>query len=434
MKKKTPIFKFKPFSKKQRQVMNWWMKGSPVESRNGIIADGAIRSGKTVAMSLGFVFWAMETFDAQNFIMAGKTISSFKRNVLQNLKLMLTSRGYHWVYHLSGDTPNMLEVTRKGKTNYFHIFGGKDEASQDLVQGITAAGAFFDEVALMPESFVNQATGRCSMAGSKFWFNCNPAGPAHWFKTNWIDKKKEKGLIYLHFTMEDNLSLDEAIKARYRSMYVGVFFKRYIKGLWAVAEGLIYTMCTDKNYYTDEERPISLKSTAQKYIAVDYGTTNPCVFLEIWDDGETIWIDREYRWDSRSEEARRTGNPQKTDAQYADDMTEFMGTAPEEQCTIVVDPSAASFIAELRNRGFYVKPADNEVLDGIRAVATLLALRELMINKSCRGLRSEMRSYAWDEKAAERGEEKPVKQMDHGADALRYFVKTILPSWRIGIT
>lgn len=433
MKKKTPIFKFKPFSKKQRQVMNWWMKDSPVKDCNGIIADGAIRSGKTVAMSLGFVFWAMETFNGQNFIMAGKTISSFKRNVLQNLKLMLTSRGYHWIHHLSGDTPNMLEVTRKGKTNYFYIFGGKDEASQDLVQGITAAGAFFDEVALMPESFVNQATGRCSVAGSKFWFNCNPAGPTHWFKANWIDKKKEKGLIYLHFTMEDNLSLDEAIKARYRSMYVGVFFLRYIRGLWAVAEGLIYTMCTKANYYTDTERPVALKSIAQKYIAVDYGTTNPCVFLEIWDDGETVWVDREYRWDSRSEEARRTGNPQKTDAQYADDMAEFMGTAPEDQCTIVVDPSAASFITELRNRGFYVKPADNEVLDGIRAVATLFALGNLMINKSCVGLRSEMQSYAWDDKAVARGEEKPVKQMDHGADALRYFVQTILPSWRIGV-
>lgn len=433
MKKKTSIFKFKPFSKKQRQVMNWWMKGSPVKDCNGIIADGAIRSGKTVAMSLGFVFWAMETFDGQNFIMAGKTISSFKRNVLQNLKLMLTSRGYHWIHHLSGDTPNMLEVTRKGKTNYFYIFGGKDEASQDLVQGITVAGAFFDEVALMPESFVNQATGRCSVAGSKFWFNCNPAGPTHWFKANWIDKKKEKGLIYLHFIMEDNLSLDEAIKARYRSMYVGVFFLRYIRGLWAVAEGLIYTMCTKANYYTDAECPVALKSIAQKYIAVDYGTTNPCAFLEIWDDGETVWVDREYRWDSRSEEARRTGNPQKTDAQYADDMAEFMGTAPEDQCTIVVDPSAASFITELRNRGFYVKPADNEVLDGIRAVATLFALGNLMINKSCVGLRSEMQSYAWDDKAVARGEEKPVKQMDHGADALRYFVKTILPSWRIGI-
>lgn len=431
--KKAAVFKFKPFSKKQRQVLNWWMPDSPVKDYEGIIADGAIRSGKTVSMSLSFVFWAMDTFDGQNFIMAGKTISSFQRNVLTNLKMMLRSRGYRLIHHLSGETPNMLEVTRKGRTNYFYIFGGKDEGSQELVQGITAAGAFFDEVALMPESFVNQATGRCSVDGSKFWFNCNPAGPTHWFKTNWIDKRKEKKIVYLHFTMEDNLSLSEKIMARYRSMYAGVFFQRYILGLWRAAEGLIYTMCTEENYYSDAERPIALKSIAQKYITVDYGTTNPCVFLEVWDDGETVWVEREYRWDSRSEEARRSGSPQKTDAQYADDMAVFMGTDPEDQCMIVADPSAASFITELRNRGFYVEPADNEVLDGIRVVASLLAQRNLMINKSCKGLRSEMQSYVWDEKAAERGEENPVKQLDHGPDALRYYVKTILPSWRVGI-
>ncbi len=427
--KKQPVFKFKPFSKKQRKVMHWWTDDSPVKEYNGIIADGAIRSGKTVAMSLGFVFWAMETFDEQNFIMAGKTIGSFKRNVLTNLKLMLTSRGYRWKHHLS---ENMLEVTRKGHTNYFYMFGGRDESSQDLVQGITAAGAFFDEAALMPESFVNQATGRCSVEGSKLWFNCNPAGPVHWFKTGWIDKCREKGLLYLHFTMEDNLSLSEKIKARYRSMYAGVFFQRYILGLWRAAEGLIYTMCTEKNYYTDAERPIALKSIAQKYITVDYGTTNPCVFLEVWDDGETVWIDREYRWDSRSEEARRSVNPQKTDAQYADDMAEFMGAEPEEQCMIIVDPSAASFILELRNRGFYVKEANNEVLDGIRKVSTLLAMNRLKINRKCKGLRAEMQSYVWDEKAAQRGEEKPVKQLDHEVDAARYFVSTALPQWRTG--
>lgn len=433
MKKRRPVFNFKPFSKKQRQVMNWWMSNSPVKGYEGIIADGAIRSGKTVAMSLGFVFWAMETFDGQNFIMAGKTISSFQRNVLTNLKTMLRSRGYRCFHHLSGETPSMLEVTKGGKTNYFYIFGGKDEGSQELVQGITAAGAFFDEVALMPESFVNQATGRCSVDGSKFWFNCNPAGPMHWFKTGWIDKQKEKRLLYLHFTMEDNLSLSEKIKTRYRSMYVGVFFKRYIKGLWAVAEGLIYTMCTDANYYTDAERPPALKSTAVRSIAVDYGTTNPCVFLDIWDDGQTIWVDREYRWDSRSDEARRSECPNKTDSQYGDDMTVFMGNDPRYICDIVVDPSALSFITELRNRGFVVKAADNEVLDGIRIVATLLAQRNIMINESCTGLKSEMQSYAWDEKAAERGEEKPVKQLDHGPDALRYYCKTKLPSWRTGI-
>lgn len=433
MKKKRPIFKFQKFSKKQRQIFTWWLPNSPVREAGGIIADGAIRSGKTVSMSLSYTMWSMANYDGQNFIMAGKTISSFKRNVLQNLKLMLTSRGYHLIYHISGDFPNMLEVSRNGRTNYFYIFGGKDEGSQDLVQGITAAGAFFDEVALMPESFVNQATARCSVEGATWWFNCNPAGPMHWFKLEWIDKRIKKRLLYLHFTMDDNLSLSEKVKEKYRAMYAGVFYLRYIKGLWAVAEGLIYTMLTDDNLYTDQERPVALKNTAMKAITVDYGTTNPCVFLEVWDDGQTIWIDQEYRWDSRSEEARRSANPQRTDAQYADDMTEFMGMEPQDQCMVVVDPSAASFITELRSRGLYVKPANNEVADGIRVVGSLLAKRNIRINKdNCKGLISEMQSYVWDDKAAERGEEKPVKQKDHGPDALRYYCYTVLPKWRIG--
>lgn len=433
MKKKRPIFKFQKFSKKQRQIFTWWLPNSPVREAGGIIADGAIRSGKTVSMSLSYTMWSMANYDGQNFIMAGKTISSFKRNVLQNLKLMLTSRGYHWIYHISGDFPNMLEVSRNGRTNYFYIFGGKDEGSQDLVQGITAAGAFFDEVALMPESFVNQATARCSVEGATWWFNCNPAGPMHWFKLEWIDKRIKKRLLYLHFTMDDNLSLSEKVKEKYRAMYASVFYLRYIKGLWAVAEGLIYTMLTDDNLYTDQERPVALKNTAMKAITVDYGTTNPCVFLEVWDDGQTIWIDQEYRWDSRSEEARRSANPQRTDAQYADDMTEFMGMEPQDQCMVVVDPSAASFITELRSRGLYVKPANNEVADGIRVVGSLLAKRNIRINKdNCKGLISEMQSYVWDDKAAERGEEKPVKQKDHGPDALRYYCYTVLPKWRIG--
>lgn len=425
---KVQIFKFQPFSRKQKQILTWWVPDSPVKDYDGIIADGAIRSGKTVCMSLSFVMWAMSTFAGQNFAMCGKTIGSFRRNVLFWLKLMLKSRCYRVVDHRAD---NMVEISRGQVTNYFYIFGGKDERSQDLIQGITLAGLFCDEVALMPESFANQATGRLSVEGSKMWFNCNPAGPVHWFKVNWIDKRRDKKLLYLHFTMDDNLSLSEKTKARYRSMYVGVFYLRYIKGLWKAAEGLIYTMFTDDNLYTDDQRPVALKSTAVRSIAVDYGTTNPCVFLDIWDDGQTLWVDREYRWDSRSEEARRSPNPQRTDSQYADDMAEFMGNRPEEQCEIIVDPSAASFIAELQGRGYYVKPADNEVIDGIRIVSTLLAKRNIRINRKCRGLTGEMQSYVWDDKAAERGEEKPVKQQDHGPDALRYYCKTKLPKWRI---
>lgn len=237
------VFRFKPFSRKQRKVLNWWCRSSPVRDYNGIIADGAIRSGKSVAMSLSFVIWAMSEFEACNFAMCGKTIGSFRRNVLFWLKLMLRSRGYS----VSEQRTENLVIVRRGSTeNYFYVFGGKDERSQDLIQGITLAGVFFDEVALMPESFVNQATGRCSVDGSKFWFNCNPGSPAHWFKTGWIDKRADKRLLYLHFTMDDNLSLSEAVKGRYRGMYTGVFFKRYILGEWKSADGVIYRQFADE--------------------------------------------------------------------------------------------------------------------------------------------------------------------------------------------
>ena len=163
MKNRKVHFQFQPFSKKQRMVLNWWCSSSPVRDMDGIIADGAIRSGKTIAMSLSFVMWAMDNFDGQNFGLCGKTIGSFRRNVLFWLKAMCGSRGYD-VEDKRAD--NLLEISRKGVTNYFYIFGGKDERSQDLIQGITLAGVFFDEVALMPQSFVNQATGRCSVSGS----------------------------------------------------------------------------------------------------------------------------------------------------------------------------------------------------------------------------------------------------------------------------
>lgn len=408
-------------------LFNWWRDDSPVKGKQGIIADGAIRSGKTVAMAVSFVIWGMTNFDRQNFIMAGKTVKSFQRNVLKPLQAILPGRGYSCRYL---QTDGLLRVSKGLKTNDFYVFGGKDEASQDLVQGLTAAGAYFDEVALMPESFVNQATGRLSVDGSKMWFNCNPEAPLHWFKRNWIDRADEKGLLCLHFTMDDNFSLSEDIKARYRAMYSGVFYLRYVKGLWAVAEGLIYSMFSDANIYNDDTRPVAMLNTSVRYIACDYGTTNPCVFLDVRDDGQDIWIENEWRWDSKSEEARRLPVPNKTDAEYADAMREFMTDDPQEQCMIVVDPTAKSFITELRQRGFYVREGNNDVLDGIRETATLFTLNHLHIHERCTGLIRELRSYVWDAKAEERGEEKPVKMQDHAPDALRYYVRTVLPDWR----
>lgn len=264
---KRAAFKFRPFSPKQKQVLTWWLPESGVADMDGIIADGAIRSGKTVSMALSFVLWAMTSFQGENFAMCGKTIGSFRRNVLTVLKQMLRSRGYRFLDHRAD---NMLEVIHGGKANYFYIFGGKDERSQDLIQGITLAGILFDEVALMPESFVNQATGRCSVSGSKFWFNCNPSGPSHWFKTGWVEKREEKRLLYLHFTMDDNRSLAEHEKERYRGMYSGVFFKRYILGLWVAAEGVVYDLFANEPERFLVEAPPVLQYGV---IGVDFGGT-----------------------------------------------------------------------------------------------------------------------------------------------------------------
>ena len=438
---KGQTFHFSPFSRKQKQVLTWWCKDSPVHDKDGIIADGAIRSGKTVSMSLSFAMWAMSTFNGQNFAMCGKTIGSFRINVLFWLKLMLKSRGYSVIDRRADN----LIIIRKGDTeNYFYIFGGKDERSQDLIQGITLAGVFFDEVALMPESFVNQATGRCSVEGSKFWFNCNPDGPYHWFKVNWIDKStgylgkerveqirkkaaeegKDPGLkeiLYLHFTMDDNLSLSEEIKARYRSMYIGVFFKRYILGLWAAAEGVIYDMFDPEKHVKNIKEFFQILVNGNRYVSCDYGTQNATVFL-LWNkgiDGKWYCI-REYYYSGRDK------GKQKTDAEYADDLKKWLdGTRIK---AMIVDPSAASFIAELRKRGYKVIKANNDVLDGIRLVGMLLNLEMLIFSSSCTETIKEFASYIWDEKAAEHGEDKPVKQHDHGCDAVRYFVSTVLSS------
>lgn len=407
-------FHFHPFSDKQKKVLCWWTEASPVRGCNGIVCDGAIRSGKTLVMSLSFVLWAMTGYREQNFAMCGKTIGSFRRNVLGTLKLMLKSRGYRVE---DKRAENRLVISKGGAANYFYIFGGKDESAQDLIQGITLAGVLFDEVALMPESFVNQATARCSVAGSKYWFNCNPDGPFHYFKTDWIDRQADKGLYLLHFTMDDNLSLTEEIKARYRSQYSGVFYDRYIKGEWKLAEGIVYDMFDEKKHLLHTP----FQTAGSRYVSIDYGTQNPTVFLLWGKRADGAWCcTKEYYYSGREKQV------QKTDAQFADDLLAFIGT--EKTKAVIVDPSAASFIAELRSRGLPVMAARNDVLDGIRLVGKLLKQEKLLFAPVCQNTRKEFHTYAWDEKAAQRGEDKPLKVSDHCMDAVRYFCNTVIHS------
>ena len=416
------MVKFTAFSKKQLFILSWWNKNSKYKDYQGIIADGSIRSGKTLSMVLSFIFWAMQSYSGQQFGMSGKSVGSFNRNITFWLVGTLKQRGYK-VRHNIAD--HILEISIKNKetdkihTNYFYIFGGTDERSYQFIQGFTAAGWFFDEVALQPESFVNQATGRCSVDGAKIWFNCNPDKPLHWFKKEFIDQSEEKHLVHLHFIMEDNPSLSREVINRYKSMYSGVFYLRYILGQWALAEGIIYDMITEANYYTDELG--KKKWEGVRYISIDYGTINPTCVLNHYDCWDVSYLDDEYYYDSKER------GKQKTDEEIADDIEAFIAREPQPVERIIIDPSAASLKAVLRNRGWLVKDADNEVLAGIRITASAFQQKKLLINKNkCLKTIDELGSYIWDEKSKDRGVEKPVKENDHACDSLRYYVKTIM--------
>ena len=414
-------FKFKPFSIKQKKVLGWWMDSSPFKDMDGIIADGAIRAGKTVSMAFSYVMWAQETFNGANMGLCGKTIGSLRRNVVDPLITMLITEGYV-VYDKRNES--ILVVQSKGKdgeviTNYYYMFGGKDEGSQDLVQGITLGGCLFDEVALMPQSFVNQATGRCSMEGSKLWFNCNPQGPNHFFKKEWIDKAVEKRVVYLHFTMNDNLSLSEAMKERYKRRYSGIFKKRYIDGQWVVADGVIYDMYNPDVHLCKVTEPNRFWDSM--YVSCDYGTQNPTTFGLFGVKGKWVHQIRSYYYDGRK------AGRQKTDGQYAKDMVDFIGTERYWVKEIIVDPSAASFITELRQRKYELPTvirAKNDVLDGIRTVQNFLAYGNYTMDHSCTDDITEFGSYVWDEKASQLGIDQPVKDNDHCMDKVRYIIYT----------
>lgn len=258
-------FAFKPFSRKQRQLMYWWVDGSPYQDLDMVIADGAIRSGKTVAMICGFFIWSMASFRGENFILAGKTIGALKKNVIGPALQIIENWGLPYTYVRSGDEAR-LEVG----ANTYYLYDAHNERSQDRLQGLTAAGALADEAALFPQNFIEQMMGRCSVGGAKVWLNCNPESPAHYVKTELIDKAEEKRIYHLHFLMDDNLSLSPETRERYRRAFSGVFYRRFIRGEWAMTDGLVYPQFADapEQYIIDANPPIQYA-----VIGVDFGGT-----------------------------------------------------------------------------------------------------------------------------------------------------------------
>ncbi len=395
------------FSRQQRIVLNWWRPGSPNCKKEAIICDGAVRSGKTLCMGLSFFLWACSQFQNARFGVCGKTIASLRRNVLSELLPKLQAIGFSVT---EKRTENLVRVTYHGHTNDFYVFGGRDESSSSLIQGITFAGILLDEVALMPRSFVEQACARCSVTGSRLWFNCNPEGPHHWFYNEWILGAEQRNCLYLHFTMQDNPSLSPQIRQRYARLYSGVFYRRFVLGQWVAAEGRVYDFFDATN-----APPVPKGDFSQWYISCDYGTVNPASF-GLWGLQNGVWYRvKEFYFDSRREMR------QMTDAEYADALEALAGG--RRITAVIVDPSAASFIELLRRRGWNVKKADNDVLSGIRRTSDLLKSGKIVICDTCTDCLRESEQYVWDLKA---GKDAVKKEHDHAMDDMRYFAATVL--------
>ena len=407
--------KYAVFSPRSLLTMTWWQT-ERYKDKDAIICDGSIRSSKTVSMSIGFILWSCSCFNGKTFAICGKTIESLRRNVITQLPTLF--EGLCKITERKSE--NLMVVSLDGRVNKYYLFGGKDEGSAALIQGMTLAGVMFDEVALMPRSFVEQALARCSVERSKFWFNCNPDTPEHWFYREWIQKHKKKNALYLHFTMKDNKSLSEKVKKRYENMYSGVFYDRFIRGLWVVAEGLVYPRFSKADNVTED-----IPESGTYYISIDYGTLNP-FSAGLWcvSDGKAVRI-KEYYHSGRDTKRQLTDEEYHAALEKLIQYTDSEGILQEYEIDrVVIDPSAASFIACMRRHGkFRVKHAVNTVIDGIRNVTSMLNSKRLFIHSSCKDSIKEFKLYSWDDKAQE---DKVIKENDHAMDDIRYFVNTIL--------
>lgn len=409
-------------SDKQRKILAFGYS-----DYDALICSGAIRSGKSSLMTVAFIDWAMENFNGKLFAICGKTVGSAIQNVVSPyLAMTRTKKRYRVRFNRS---EKLLTITRGNVTNVFEIFGGRDERSQDLIQGRTLAGILLDEVALMPQSFVNQATARCSVDGSKMWFNCNPDSPRHWFYVEWILGAKAKNALVLEFQLRDNPSLSEKIIARYENMYHGVFYDRFILGKWVIADGLVYAYDSPDAYTCTHDEARGLRTVKRAdgkerteeeqgmwYVSIDYGITNPFAAILWRVTPERAYAVDLYYFDSRKEGRRRT------DEEHYQAVDKLVGDRQIE--SVIVDPSANSFKETIYRNGKYaVRNADNDVINGISVTDGMLEEGIIKIADTCEDLITEMSLYMWDSK---KDHDAVVKENDHACDAMRYFTYTIM--------
>lgn len=411
---------FKQFGKKAHA----FVKRHPSHDKKYTLLEGSVRSGKTWAVDAKLIAHLC-TYDAPGKrVICGATKQTVYKNLLLDIFQVVGKKNYAY-NRATGEL--MLFGTQ------WFVIGAKDEASYKQILGLTIGIAICDEWTEFPESFTMQLFMRLSHTSARLYATTNPGTPQHYlFKDVIHNENFAADLEVIHFTLDDNPNISAQAKRQIIASQKGVYYQRYILGLWVVAEGAIYKDSWDEKWlYNDSTRPPGLYGGggyANHIITIDYGTHNPCVFLEYFDDGDVAWLDREYYWDSVKE------MKQKTDSEYANDLESFISKSRvigRNNPKIVVDPTATSFKLELVQRGLWVVDADNEVLNGIHRVSEVEATGHRRVHEDCAQWRREKGLYSWDVKAAEGGEERPLKVNDHSQDADRYAVMDLFPEWRM---
>ena len=384
-----------PISDKQKKILAF-----PYSHYDALICDGAVRSGKTSIMMWAFVRWAMENFSGQRFGVCGRTVDSCTKNIIVPFTAMSLAKERYIIRWRRGD--KVMEVRRGAVTNYFEVFGGKDEASYTLIQGRTLAGVLLDEVVLMPRSFVEQALARCSVDGARLWFSCNPGSPHHWFYQEWIKRSRERNALYLHFEMTDNPGLSKRTLERYENMYAGIFYDRYVRGLWVAAEGIVY-----KDFANDTEKyligdPLEwAKQNGTSFsiisIGVDFGGTKSATKFQatgITKDFRVVALEEEY---IKNEEIDPNALNRRfaTFCQLITSKYGYSQTRADSAETVLI--RGLDHTAQKMHLGTQVKNAMKlQITDRIRLVVLLMKQGRFKVSRSCPHLIDALQTAIYD--------------------------------------
>lgn len=413
-------------SQKQAKILAF-----PYSKYDALICDGAVRSGKTSIMMWAFVRWAMENFSGQRFGVCGRTVDSCTKNIIVPFTAMSLAKESYIIRWRRGD--KVMEVRRGAVTNYFEVFGGKDEASYTLIQGRTLAGVLLDEVVLMPRSFVEQALARCSVDGARLWFSCNPSSPHHWFYQEWIKRSRERNALYLHFEMTDNPGLSKRTLERYENMYAGIFYDRYVRGLWVAAEGIVYkdfANDTEKYLIGDPLEWAKLNGTSFSIISigVDFGGTKSATKFQatgITKDFRVVALEEEY---IKNEEIDPDALNRRfaTFCQLITSKYGYSQTRADSAETVLI--RGLDHTAQKLRLGTQVKNAlKMQITDRIRLVVLMMKQGRFRVSRSCPHLIDALQSAIYD---PDKFEDERLDDGTSDIDSLDAFEYSIEPYYK----